>query len=206
MPRMDERGLWINKKGESVHPEMVRIDEKIKDELVEKLLLQAHDVSSNIARFKEDAFEEVESYFTLLLENYNMDAKKSSQKGNITLENFSGTMKVQLANADSISFDEKLQIAKIKIDECLHELTEGASPEIKTLITKSFEVDKKGDVNAKKILALKAYDISHPKWREAMAIIDESVEIVGSKAYIRFYARESQDKPYKQVVLDVAGA
>lgn len=206
MPRMDERGLWINKKGESVHPEMVRIDEKIKDELVEKLLLQAHDVSSNIVRFKEDAFEEVESYFTLLLENYNMDAKKSSQKGNITLENFSGTMKVQLANADSISFDEKLQIAKIKIDECLHELTEGASPEIKTLITKSFEVDKKGDVNAKKILALKAYDISHPKWREAMAIIDESVEIVGSKAYIRFYARESQDKPYKQVVLDVAGA
>jgi len=206
MAKTDERGLWLNKKGEEVHPDLIRPDEKLKDELVEKLIVKASELSKILSDFKTEAFVETNDYFELLLQNYNLDAKKNSQKGNITLENFSGTLKVQVANADSISFDEKLQVAKLKIDECLHELTEGASPEIKTLITKAFEVDKKGDVNAKKILALKSYDISHAKWREAMSIIDESVEIVGSKAYIRFYKRENIDKPYKLISLDFAGA
>ncbi|WP_324172004.1 DUF3164 family protein [Sulfurimonas sp.] len=202
----DKSGHWLNKKNEGTHPDLIRADEKIKDELVEKLIKQAIELSATLNVFKKDAFEQTNDYFELLLQNYDLDAKKNSKKGNITLENYSGTMKVQIANADSISFDEKLQIAKLKIDECLHELTEGASPEIKTLITKSFEVDKKGEINAKKILALKAYDISHPKWREAMIIIDESIEIVGSKAYIRFYTRDRVDKEYKLISLDLAGA
>lgn len=205
MPKVDNNGLWVNKKGEGTHPDLIRADEKIKDELVEKLIVQAVDISSILNRFKKDALGEVNDYFDLLLQNYHLDALKNSKKGNITLENYSGTMKVQIQNADSVSFDEKLQIAKIKIDECLHELTEGSSPEIKTLITKAFEVDKKGDINAKKILALKSYDISHPKWIEAMIIIDESIEIVGSKAYIRFYTRESTNKEYKLISLDLAG-
>lgn len=206
MPKIDEKGLWVNKRGESVHPDLIRPDEKLKDELVEKLIGAAKELSALINKFKKDAFGETNDYFEMLLQNYNLDAKKNSKKGNITLEGFSGTTKIQISNADSITFDEKLQIAKLKIDECLHELTEGSSPEIKTLITKAFEVDKKGDVNAKKILALKSYEISHSKWREAMAIIDESIEIVGSKAYIRFYERECVDKPYKMIQLDMAGA
>jgi len=205
MPKVDDHGHWLNKKGEGTHPDLIRADEKIKDELVEKLIVQASELSGVLNKFKKDAFGEANDYFELLLQNYNLDALKNSKKGNITLENYSGTMKVQISNADSISFDEKLQIAKLKIDECLHELTEGSSPEIKTLITKAFEVDKKGDVNAKKILALKSYDISHKKWREAMIIIDESIEIVGSKAYIRFYTRESVSKEYKLISLDLAG-
>jgi len=206
MPRVDENDLWLNKKGEGVHPDLIRADEKLKDELVEKLIKTATELNALLNRFKKDAFGDTSDYFELLLQNYGLDAKKNSKKGNITLENFSGTYKVQISNADSINFDEKLQIAKLKIDECLHELTIGSSPEIKTLITKAFEVDKKGEVNAKKILALKAYDISHTKWREAMSIIDESVEIIGSKAYIRFYTRDDVDKPYKLINLDIAGA
>lgn len=206
MPKKDKSGHWLNKKGEGTHPDLIRADEKIKDELVEKLITRATELSSILNKFKKDAFGETNDYFDLLLQNYNLDAMKNSKKGNITLENYSGTMKIQIANADSISFDEKLQIAKIKIDECLHELTEGSSPEIKTLITKAFEVDKKGDVNAKKILALKSYDISHSKWIDAMNIIDESIEVVGSKAYIRFYTRDSVDKEYKLISLDLAGA
>lgn len=204
MAKVDENSLWVNKKGEGVHPDLIRPDEKLKDELVGKLIDTAVTLSNLLNKFKKDAFGEVNDFFELLLQNYNLDAKKNSQKGNITLENFSGTLKVQISNADSISFDEKLQIAKLKIDECLHELTEGSSPEIKTLITKAFEVDKKGDVNAKKILALKSYDISHVKWKEAMSIIDESIEIIGSKAYIRFYKRESVDKAYDLISLDLA--
>lgn len=206
MAKKDENELWLNKKGETTHPDLIRPDEKLKDELVEKLVKAAKELSELLNKFKKDAFCETNDYFELLLQKYNVDAKKNSKKGNLTLENFSGTSKIQIANADSISFDEKLQVAKIKIDECLHELTEGSSPEIKTLITRAFEVDKKGDVNAKNILALKAYEITHHKWLEAMVIIDESIEIVGSKSYIRFYERANIETPYKLIVLDMAGA
>ncbi len=204
MARVNEDGYWLNKKGEETHSDLIRADEKIKDELVEGLVGRTLKMSETLKEFKEEAFTDVESYFELLLQNYGLDGKKNSKKGNIVLENYSGTMKVQLSNADSISFDEKLQVAKLKIDECLHELTKRASPAIKTLITKSFEVDKKGDVNAKKILALKSYDISHPKWVEAMHIIDESIEVVGSKSYIRFYKRDQIGEAYKLISLDLA--
>ena len=198
--------FWIDKRGEKMHKSMITPDKQLKDELVEKLVLRAKEVQAVLADFKKEAAEEIDAYFELLLQKYGMDAKKGSKKGNFTLENFSGTAEIKVAVNDTISFDEKLNIAKAKIDECLHELTKNASAEIKTLITKAFEVDKKGNVNAKKILALKSYDISHPLWIEAMAIIDESIEIVSSKSYIRFYEREDITKPYVQISLDFAKA
>ncbi len=198
-------GFWVNKKGEKVHPDIIRVDEKLKDEMLESLISRALEESERLREFKKEAFEDVEGYYELLLQKYNMDIKKNSKKGNLTLENFSGTKKVTIAVADRIDFDEKLNIAKQKIDEYLVEVTEGASAEIKTLIMKAFEVDKKGNVNAKKILSLKSYEITHPLWLEAMTIIDEATQIVSSKSYIRFYEREDTTKEYKQITLDISG-
>jgi len=154
--------------------------------------------------FKEEANQDIQDFYDLLLQNYHMNIKENSKKGNLTLENFSGTKKVTITVSDKISFDEKLNIAKQKIDEYLHKVTQNAPAEIKTLITKAFEVDKKGDINAKKILALKSYDITDPLWIEAMGIIDEATEIISTKSYIRFYTREDTSKSYKQVSLDLA--
>lgn len=201
-----ENGFWLDKKGDAVHPDNIRATEKIKDETVENLISKAVEVQTILSVFKKNSFDEVESYFNLLLQNYGVDEKKNTKKGNITIENFSGTAKVQIAVNDNIAFDEKLSIAKMKIDEYLHEITKDAHADIQTLITKSFEVDKKGEVNAKKILALRGYEITHPLWIEAMQIISEATEVVSSKSYIRFYTRESIDKEYKQVSLDLAGA
>lgn len=197
-------GKWTNKKGELIHPDLVRVDEKLKDELVEDLITKAKDAQVKLKEFKTDAVESVESYYQLLLQEYDIDAKKNSKKGNLALENFSGTAKVEIRVADRIDFDEKLKIAKMKIDEYLNEITKNSNPEIKTLITKAFEVDKKGDVNAKKILALKSYDIQNPLWQEAMKIIDDATQVVSSKSYIRFYQREDTSKPYKQISLDIS--
>lgn len=201
-----ENGFWLDKKGDAVHPDNIRATEKIKDETVENLISKAVEVQTILSVFKKNSFDEVESYFNLLLQNYGVDNKKNTKKGNITIENFSGTAKVQIAVNDNIAFDEKLSIAKMKIDEYLHEITKDTHADIQTLITKSFEVDKKGEVNAKKILALRGYEITHPLWIEAMQIISEATEVVSSKSYIRFYTRESIDKEYKQVSLDLAGA
>ncbi|WP_294962282.1 DUF3164 family protein [Sulfurimonas sp.] len=204
MAKKDDN-FWLNKKGESVHEGNIPITEKIKDELVENLITIAKDTSDTILSFKAEALSQIEEYYQLLLQEYKVDAKGESKKGNLAIENYSGTAKVTITVSDRIAFDEKLSIAKVKIDEFLHEATKNASPDIQTLITKAFDVDKKGDINAKKILALKSYDIAHPKWLEAMAIIDDATEIVSSKNYIRFYARENIEDEYKLIPLDIAG-
>lgn len=204
MALLDEKDWWIAKNGDAIHPERVKVEDKLKDEMIEKILTKATDVTRVIKKFKDDAYDEVDSYFTLLLSEYGVESKKGA-KG-YTLENFSGTAKIQVATADNINFDEKLQIAKAKIDECIHEIMKDvASIDGQQLITTAFEVDKKGEVNPRKILGLRAYNISNPKWIEAMEIIADSLEVVSSKEYIRFYTRNNTKEPYKQVTLDIAG-
>jgi len=195
-------GFWIDKIGKKTHPDLIRADVKLKDELVEDILDKVIAKQQELKEFKTDIIGSVDGFFDLLLQEYNVDAKAGSKKGNITLENFNGTKKVVVAVNYKISFDEKLSIAKQKLDEYLHEVTKDSDPEIQTLITQAFEVDKKGQVNGAKISALRSYDIKNPKWVEAMSIIDEAREVVGSKRYIRFYSRNETTDPYKQVSID----
>jgi hypothetical protein len=200
-----QNNFWLDKKGNKVHPDLIRIDEQLKSELVEQLCAKAIEKNKALKAFKVDAFSQIDAYFDLLLQRYGIDAKGHSKKGNLTFENFSGTAKVMVSVSDRLAFDEKLNVAKMKIDEYLHEITQNASADIQTLITKAFEVDKKGDVNAKKILSLKSYDIQHPKWKEAMEIIGEATQIVSSKNYIRFYQRKNIECAYALIPLDLAG-
>lgn len=201
----DERGFWINGRGEAVHKDMIKANEQLRDELVERFIEAAKNLSGLIAVFKTEVNEQVDGYFNLLLQNYNLDEKAKSKKGNLQLENFSSTAKIEIRVSELLTFDEKLQVAKMKIDEYLKEATKDASVEIQTLIMKAFEVDKKGNIDSKKIFALKSYEIRDPRWLEAMEIIDESKQVSSTKSYIRFYVRENTDQDWQIVPLDIAG-
>ena len=200
---MEQIEMWTNKKGEQVHPDMVPHEEKLKTELVKKLVSQAERGVRLLSSFKEGVVGEIDAYMQMMREKYHLDPMKGT-KGNITLQSFDGLAKVTVQVSKLISFDEKLNLAKEKLDEYFLAKTEHADPEIKTLITKVFEVDKKGNVNAKQILSLKSYKITHPIWLEAMAIIDEAVEIVGSKSYIRFHKRDRIEDAWQHISLDFA--
>ena len=199
---MSEITYWINKKGEKVHPDMVRADDKLKHELVVSILEKVHEKRAELKTFKREIVEDIDGYMELLRSEYNLEVMKESKKGNITLQSFDGLQKVAIAVAQHIDFDEKLGLAKEKIDLFLKAETKDASPVLKTLVMKVFEVDKKGNINAKQVLALKSYDIQEPLWLEAMKIIDDAVEIVGSKSYIRFYERKSVEDKWNNVSLN----
>ncbi len=201
----DERGFWLNAKGEAVHPDNIKVVDKLKDEVVEAVLIKAQKIQESMKAFKEEAYKDVEDYFALVLQNYGMDVKSRSKKGNITLENFSGTVKVQIAKAEKLGFDEKLRVAKLKIDEYLEDVTKDSSADIRTLITKAFEVDKEGNIDSKKIFALKSYEISDKRWKEAMEIIEDSKHVTAITPYIRFYKRNSIEDKWEFIKLDIAG-
>lgn len=200
----EAKKVWINKRGEEVHPDMVRADDKLKDELVSNIIAKTKSKRDELKDFKKEVIGDIDAYMELLRNEYKLDPTKNSKKGNITLQSFDGLQKVQVSIATHIDFDEKLSLAKEKIDEYLKEITEDASGDIKTLILKVFEVDKKGNINSKQVLGLKSYDITHPLWVEAMGIIDDAVEIVGTKSYIRFYERKSIEDAWQNIALDFA--
>ena len=205
MPHVNDAGQWRNKEGAFVHKDMVTIDKQLEDEVVERLTAGAIGLQGFLIGFKTQAFEECYGFVDLLRQKYNME-RITSKSGTVTLKSFDGTKVVEIQVAKLISFDQKLSLAKEKIDEYLTLKTNGADAEIQTLITRVFDV-KNGKVDAKQILSLKSYPIQHVLWKEAMTMIDDATEIAGTKSYIRFKHRKNGevDGALENIVLDLAG-
>ncbi len=205
MPKENEAGQWCNKEGIYVHKDMVTIDKQLEDEVVETLTHRALILQQNMLDFKIEAYRVAYGFVDLLRQKYNME-RITSKSGTVTLKSFDGTKVVEIQVAKLISFDQKLNLAKEKIDEYLTLKTNGADAEIQTLITRVFDV-KNGKVDAKQILSLKSYPIQHELWKEAMSMIDDATEIAGTKSYIRFKHRKNNevDGPLEHIVLDLAG-
>lgn len=98
-------------------------------------------------------------------------------------------------------FDERLQVAKQLIDECLTDWTKDSNDNIKALINQAFQVDKEGKVSTSRVLALRSLDINDAKWDRAMDAISDAIQVTDTKEYIRFYERDDAGA-YHQISLD----
>jgi hypothetical protein len=147
-------------------------------------------------------FGDIEAFVALSGEKYGV--AMGGKKGNVSLLSFDGRFKVQRAIAESLVFDERLQVAKELVDQCIHEWSEGARVEIRALINDAFQVDQAGRVNTGRILGLRRLDIKSEKWDQAMKAISESLQVAGSKTYFRVYERVGDSDQYRQVSLDIA--
>jgi hypothetical protein len=189
--------------GRLVPVEMVKEIDRVRDELVRDLIARAEPLRRDLADYRQQAMDDIAAFVELSAERFG--AKIGGGKGNVTLMSFDGEYKIMRAIDEYMVFDERLQVAKLLIDECITEWAEGSRPEIRTLINDAFQVDKTGRVNTKRVLGLRRLDIQDARWKKAMDAIGESLQIVGSKAYIRIYRRQA-DGSYKQMSLDVSGA
>ncbi len=73
----------------------------------------------------------------------------------------------------------------------------------RTIVNDAFQVDKAGRINTNRVLALRRIDIKDETWQQAMLAISESVQVISSKAYVRFYSRQ-MDGSYQQLNLNIA--
>lgn len=193
--REDARGALIPEA--SIKP----ID-KERDELVRAIVRKAETVHGVLKDFKAEAFGDIAAFVELSAEQYG--AKTGGKKGNVTLYSFDGQYKVQRAVSETLQFDERIQGAKSLIEECLQDWTAGSRDELKTIIDRAFDVDKEGNLNTNKILALRRVDIKDDRWRRAMDAISDSVQVIGSKSYIRVYKRIGNTDKYAPISLDLA--
>lgn len=201
---IEGKEYWRDAKGNLTPAELVKEIDKARDALVHEWVERGRDLSKAISHFKEGIFGDVQAFIELSAEKYG--AKVGGNKGNVTLFSYDGKYKIQRAINESLQFDERIQAAKVLIDECLNEWSEGSRPELKALIERAFNVDKEGNLNTSRILGLRRVEIQDSRWQNAMQAISESVQVVSSKAYVRLYERVDETDQYVPIALDVAGA
>ncbi|PHR52916.1 MAG: sulfate transporter [Robiginitomaculum sp.] len=195
-------GYLMDAKGRLVPESLIKDHQRLEDDLVRKIMGHAVDLSDQIARFHAHTFSDMATFMDLLEEKYGMT--KGGKKGNVTFSSFDGCMRVQINIQDHLEFGPELQIAKGLIDECIADWSSEMSDKIMALVNHAFNVDKAGQVNREALFSLRRLDIDDPKWRAAVAAINDSIRTIGSKAYIRFYRRINVQDKWVAVTIDLA--
>ncbi|HDR1902469.1 TPA: DUF3164 family protein [Pasteurella multocida] len=198
---MNGQVYWKNIKGNLVPDEMVKEIDKERDCLVRGFVEQAIEKQKEVRAFKKQVFDDIDAFIQLSAEKY--DVQLGGRKGNVTLLSYDGEYKLIIAVQDRLTFDERIQAAKQLIDECLHEWSADARPELRSIINDAFQVDKEGNLNTARILSLRRVEIQDERWTKAMQAISDSIQIVDSKDYVRFYKRDENGN-YQQISLDMA--
>jgi len=174
-----------------------------RDELVAEIVANAKVLNKAIAAFKHATFGDIQAFIELSSEQYGVTMAKG--KGNLNLFSFDGKFKVSRAISERIVFDERLQVAKALIDTCIQRWAESSNDNIKVLVQDAFQTDKQGKINTARVFGLMRLDITDEDWIKAMAAIKDSMQVAGSKTYIRVYERQD-DGSYKAIALDVSNA
>jgi hypothetical protein len=195
-------GYFTDPQGRLVPDHMVKPIDRLRDQTVRTLVHQAMGLSALLAKFKADAFSDIATFIETSAEQY--EVKVGGDKGNITLYSFDGRYKVVRQIQENIKFDERLQAAKALIDQCITEWATGSRDEIKVLVNDAFKVDQEGHVSTNRVLGLRRLNITDAKWRRAMDAIGESVQVIGSRSYVRLYERIGDTDKYQAISLDVA--
>lgn len=196
-----EQRYMTDSQGRQVPVEHVSDLDKLRDQTVRSIAAKALVQRDALAVFKAELREELLTFLGLSAEQYGK--QYGGKKGNVTLMSYDGRFRLILAVNENIVFDERLQIAKSIIDDCITRWSDGARSEIRALVNDAFYVDKAGNINTARILGLRRLEIQDPEWKKAMQAITDSIQVSGSKEYLRIYERDERGE-YRQVPLDVA--
>lgn len=188
--------------GRLVHKDNVKEIDKARDDMVRRIVEKAQLLQDEMAKFKDVAMSEIDAFVDMSAADYGVTL--GGKKGNLNLFSYDGKYKIQVQVAEYVVPDERLNAAKALIDKLLNSWTQGSRSEVKTIINDAFAVDQEGKFNLRRILGLRRLEIRDPDWKEAMDAISDSLQVIGSKRYMRVYERVgNQDQP-KPISLDFA--
>ncbi|TDP46048.1 uncharacterized protein DUF3164 [Zavarzinia compransoris] len=184
----DDMDRMEDAQGRLVSVSSIKPEHLIEDGVVRALMTLALGLSEEIAQFRAHATAEVSAHLDLLAEKYG--AKRGGKKGNVTLKSFDGSLKVELAIGETITFGPELETAKALLDQYLDEVSAGADEGLRRIVMETFSVNKAGKIDQNRILALRRIEIDHPLWARAMDAIGDAIRPAMSREYFRFYRRQ----------------
>jgi hypothetical protein len=190
---------WVDANGNKVPVEALDEEVIAEDTLVSKLITKAHELQEHIKMVKAEM---------AVMINANLATKagkiKKEWKGNAVLRDFSRDKAVFKKIGRFLTFDNNLQLAKQLIDDCIVAWGGDSNANLVAIVSKAFDVNQAGKVDAKEILGLRKLKIIGEKadvWKRAMDLIADAITVASTKDY--FYFQEKDEKGVmRTIVLD----
>lgn len=196
-------GYKRNNVGHLVPIETIDEIDLARDEFVQQVAKGAVEMSAKLKQFKRSVADDMQAFFELSAEKYKADV--GSSRSFLELTSYDGQYKIIREFSERFDFNERLQVAKSLIDECLHEWSQNSGVELRAIVERAFKVNKKGKINVQQVLSLRSHKFEHPTWLKAMEAINDALIVVGTCTYYRMYERDEHGR-YQQIGLDFAGA
>lgn len=191
-PTAVPRGYWKKADGTLTPATKVKAIDKARTALVTDIAERAKAMSNLLMDFKTEIDQQIDAFIAQSAAEYGVTMRGAVGKGNVTLTTFDGRYKIERQMADRVAFDERLQIAKAQMDECMHRWGKGANDNFKAIVNVAFKADKAGRVSVTKVMDLRSAKIDDPQWKMALEIVTASMQTVGSAQYLRFYERNER--------------
>jgi len=202
MAKINETGDWLDAAGQAVPKKYVKPIDRKKDAMACRLLKLAQDVSARLAAFKATANAEIDAYLDAAAADV-AAGFTPNKEGNYTLTGFSGDVQVERKRVKFLDFDEKLQFAKQKIDNCIERWSDGANGNLRVIVFDAFNVDSRGRVDRDRLFGLRRLNINDAEWREAMEIIADAAVVTARREYLIFRVRNGTGH-WETIPLDMA--
>ncbi|MEE8657695.1 Sulfate transporter [Acetobacteraceae bacterium EV16G] len=180
----------------SIRPEIV-----IQHDTAMKLAARFQALHDHVQSEKAAIFAEIDAFQALIFQEYNV--KLGGRVGGLTLVSFDDQVRVETSRYHYQQLTPALPAAQALINEILDDLTEGATADLRALVSAAFQKDERtGRINVQRILDLKRLSLNHPKWPDAVRALNDAVASAGSKMAVRCKVRPEEGVPYEQIVVD----
>lgn len=203
MADKDKQGRWIDGAGSAIPVKYIDPVDKKRDMLVEKDFRLALAARNQLAKFKATVLADISNYLDWLAQRNGEETLNPG--GNYILTGFSGNKRIQIKINKVLEFDERLQLAKQKIDKCLEKWSDDGNENLKVVVFDVFKVDQKGQVDTRRILSLRKLQIKDAEWKQAMDLIAEALLVTGTRSYLLFQSKQHKDAEWETLRLDLAG-
>lgn len=186
---------WLDGEGNKVPEAVIKgTHHHTRDQLVCKMVSEAKQLQTIIRNKKRQWERELREYLDGVAKQEGLD----EWVGGTTIFNFAMSESVSIKIAKKMIFDERLQLAKQKIDALIASRSDGSDPLIVSLVERAFKLDNKGEVDYKQMIGLRQIQCDDPLWLEAMDLIADSQKVQSTKTY--YYCQE-KDETGKMVTI-----
>ncbi|WP_347279252.1 DUF3164 family protein [Plasticicumulans sp.] len=184
-------GYRRNQHGIDVAEQHISERDRLADDLVLDLTVEAERLNAQLAAFKLRAFGDIAAFVALSLETYGVPV--GGAKGNVSIVSYDGRRRIEIRTAAEIAVDERIAAAQQLVEECLAAWTSDAEPHLRELVQLAFRPTATGGLSVAKLITLRRLRIEDERWQRAMRALDDALIEVSRTSYVRVFVREGED-------------
>lgn len=197
---IDGKKYYVDAAGRLIPEEMVPEYDKIKDQTVESVYAKLMGLREQMLAVKADTLQTITDLKRILESQYGV---KFGDKNNMSFTTIDGEKRLRVDQNTIKSFDEKILVAKAKIDSLIEKWAKGSNVNLVAIVKQAFELDQSGNINVARVLSLRRLNVDDSEWKEAMDLIGDSFQPVMSKQYLNMQVRQ-KDGRYAAIDLNFA--